>query len=170
MFASPSSRSGAEAARGERLPVQTAHGKHQQPGSGKSMAAVGHRECLLCQPGRAGAAAAGLGEDFRRKAVRAALITAAPAASLAQTSPGLLLPASSCLCALPLEGTELCWDPQLCCRWCPACPSTGKCSPGLHSHPRSAAMPGVPWLREGSSRDCSWEAHAFLEPCFPTHS
>lgn len=35
-------------------------------------------ECLLCQPGRAGAAAAGLGEDFRRKAVRAALITEHP--------------------------------------------------------------------------------------------
>lgn len=104
-------------------------------GSGKAMPALGHTGCLLCQPGRAGAAGAGLGEAFRRKAVQAALITAAVAASPAETSPGCASPASSCLFALCLVGTEHCWGPQLCCLQCPTHPSTGKCSLGLHSDP-----------------------------------
>lgn len=30
--------------------------------------------------------------------------------------------------------------------------------------------PGVPGVDAGSSGDCAREAHAFLEPCLPTHS
>lgn len=115
-------------------------GKHQHGGVWQGCASTGaHTGGLLCQPqpGPAGVSTAGSGEDVRKSCA-----SSSGDSSIA-ASPGrdgvVLLPASSCLCALHLEGTELCWDLQLCCLQCPTCPSTGKCSLGLHRHPRNGS-------------------------------
>lgn len=56
----------------------------------------------------------------------------------------------SCPFALRLEGTERCWDPQLCCLQCPTCPRLGKLRPGAAQPlPRVGAAPGVPRAAAG---------------------